>query len=53
MTRLPKKRGITRVEEDKSLILRSSYYHRLILIPWQLKTAADTLHGSMEELGSA
>ncbi len=23
MTRLPKKRGITRVEEDKSLILRS------------------------------
>jgi uncharacterized protein YnzC (UPF0291/DUF896 family) len=25
MTRLPKKRGITQVEEDKSLILRQIY----------------------------
>jgi hypothetical protein len=25
MTRLPKKRGITQVEEDKSLILRQFY----------------------------
>jgi hypothetical protein len=26
MTRLPKKRGITQVEEDKSLILRQEFY---------------------------
>ena len=30
MTRLPKKRGITQVEEDKSLILRSFHSLRLI-----------------------
>jgi len=29
MTRLPKKRGITQVEEDKSLILRSFHSLRL------------------------
>ena len=31
MTRLPKKRGITQVEEDKSLILRQINYARLVL----------------------
>ena len=29
MTRLPKKRGITQVEEDKSLILRQMYSFNL------------------------
>ena len=28
MTRLPKKRGITQVEEDKSLILRQKFSDR-------------------------
>jgi hypothetical protein len=32
MTRLPKKRGITQVEEDKSLILRQKSSHMLHML---------------------
>jgi hypothetical protein len=32
MTRLPKKRGITQVEEDKSLILRQNYGISIVII---------------------
>jgi hypothetical protein len=38
MTRLPKKRGITQVEEDKSLILRQSSLEQGSLIGEQQRT---------------